>query len=79
MTENKKTYHEIIKKKNCSGVFPKDNNHQSDSYTIAALKAAITEKIQAIYPEEYVPVIINFARQLQQCLQLNNRFLDFLL
>ena len=41
--------------------FLENNIYPGNPSTIAALKAAITDKIQAIIPEEYARVINNFA------------------
>ena len=56
--------------------FLKDNIYQDNPLTIAALKAAITEKIQTITQEECDRVINNFARRIQECLRQNGGHLE---
>ena len=55
--------------------FLKDNIYQDNPLTIAALKAAITEKIQAI-TQECERVINNFACCIQECLRQNGGHLE---
>ena len=59
--------------------FLKDNIYQDNPLNIAALKAAITEKIQAITQEECERVINNFARHIQECLRQNGGHLEHVL
>ena len=47
----------------------------SNPHTIAALKEAITEKIQAMVEKNCARVTDNLTRCIQQCLQLNSRYL----
>lgn len=60
--------------------FPKDNIYQGNPCTIAALKKAITEKIQTIIQDESASVINNFTRRVQHCRrQVNAEHLDHVL
>ena len=62
-----------------SQIFELVKNFEATPHTIAALKAAITERIQVIVQEECVYIINDLAHRIQQYFQLNSTHLGHVL